>query len=121
MTALQTIANIEAPDPSGRQSLKELSATVGRIALAAIADAGGAEAVQDKEEGAALGKIAGIMASDQQGRLLSLQERIDDAVKIARATIEEIESRMLAQNVTVNAAEMAQPCQPSTHGQGIGW
>jgi hypothetical protein len=121
MTALQTIANIEAPDPSGRRSLKELSATVGRIALAAIADAGGAEAVQDKEEGAALGKIAGIMASDQQGRLLSLQERIDDAVKIARATIGEIESRMLAQNVTVNAAEMAQPCQPSTHGQGIGW
>lgn len=121
MTALQTISNIEAPDPSGRRSLKELSATVGRIALAALADAGGAEAIQDKEVGAALGKIAGIMASDQQGRLLSLQERIDDAVKIARAAIEEIESRMLAQNVTVNAAEMAQPQQPSTHGQGIGW
>src|SRR5262249_26716968 len=87
MTALQTISNIEAPDPSGRRSLKELSATVGRIALAALAHAGGAEAIQDKEVGAALGQIAGIMASDQQGRLLSLQERIDDAVKIARATI----------------------------------
>ena len=101
--------------------MKELSATVGRIALAAIADAGGAEAIQDKEEGATLGKIAGIMASDQQGRLLSLQERIDDAVKIARATIEEIESRMLAQSVMVKAAEMAQPRQPSTPGHGIGW
>ena len=101
--------------------MKELSGAVGRIALAAITDAGGAEAIQDKEVGAALGKIAGIMAGDQQGRLLSLQERIDEAVKIAGAAIGEIESRMLAQNVTVNAAEMAQPCQPSTHGQGIGW
>jgi len=51
----------------------------------------------------------------------NLQERIGDAVKIARATIGEIESRMLAQNVMGNAAEMAQPRQPSTHGQGIGW
>jgi hypothetical protein len=121
MAALQTIAKIEAPDPSGRRSLKELSGAVGRIALAAITDAGGAEAIQDKEVGAALGKIAGIMAGDQQGRLLSLQERIDEAVKIAGATIGEIESRMLAQSVMVNAAEMAQPRQPSTPGHGIGW
>ena len=121
MTALQTIANIEAPDPSGRRSLKELSATRIRDRRERNTAHGGAELVQDKEEGAALGKIAGIMASDQQGRLLSLQERIDDAVKIARATIGEIESRMLAQNVTVNAAEIAQPRQPSTHGHGIGW
>src|SRR5262249_48691825 len=74
-----------------------------------------------QRRGSALGKIAGIMASDQQGRLLSLQERIDDAVKIARATIGEIESRMLAQNVRVKVAEIAQPRQPSTHGHGIGW
>ena len=56
MAALQTIANIEAPDPSGRRSLKELSGAVGRIALAAIADAGGAEAIQDKEVGSSSGK-----------------------------------------------------------------
>ncbi|HEY9435058.1 MAG TPA: hypothetical protein VI260_26685, partial [Blastocatellia bacterium] len=121
MAALQTIANIEAPDPSGNRSLKELSDAVGHIARAAIANAGGAEAIQDKGVGAALGKIAGIMASNQQGRLLSLQERIGDAANIARATIAEIESRMVAQSVMVNAAEMAQPRQPSTHGQGIGW
>jgi hypothetical protein len=121
MTALQTIANTEAPDPSGRRSLKELSAAVGRVALAAIADAGGAEAIQDKEVGAVLGKIVGIIVGDQKGRLLSLQERIDDAVKIARVTIGEIESRMLAQSVMVNAAEMAQPRQPSTPSHGIGW
>jgi hypothetical protein len=42
IAALQTIAKIEAPDPSGRRSLKELSGAVGRIALAAITDAGGA-------------------------------------------------------------------------------
>ena len=53
--------------------------------------------------------------------LMTALQTIDDAVKIARVTIGEIESRMLAQNVTVNAAEMAQPRQPSTHGQGIGW
>jgi len=121
MAALQAIANIEAPDPSGRRSLKELSEAVSHIARAAIANAGGAEAIQDKEVGVVLGKIAGVMASDQQGRLLSLQERIDDAVKIARATIEGIESQMLPQGVVVNAAEMAQRRQPSTHGQGIGW
>ena len=79
------------------------------------------DVVRQLQVGAALGKIAGIMAGDQQGRLLSLQERIDEAVKIAGATIGELESRMLAQSVMVNAAEMAQPRQPSTPGHGIGW
>jgi hypothetical protein len=121
IAALQTIANIEAPDPSGKRSLKELSGAARDVARSAIAQAGGAEAIQDKEVGAALGKIAGVGTTDQQGRLLSWQDRIDTAVKIARETVEEIQSRTLARGAAVSAAEMAQSRQPSPRGHGIGW
>lgn len=121
IAALQSIANIEAPDPSGKRSLKELSGEAIGIARSAIAQAGGAEVIRDREAGAALAKIVDAGPSDQQGRLLSLQDRIDTAVKIARETIAEIQSRTLAGGAVENAAEMAQSRQPSTRSQGIGW
>ncbi len=121
IATLETIANIEAPDPNGKRSLKELSGAVVNIARSAIARAGGAEAIQDKGVGAALGKIASVGSADQQGRLLSWQDRIDMAVKIARETVEEIRSRTLARGAAENVAEITQAEAPAPRGHEIGW
>ncbi|MCI0389870.1 MAG: relaxase domain-containing protein [Acidobacteria bacterium] len=126
VAALQAIANIEAIDPSGRRSWRELNAAAGRIAREAIKQAEATESVKDRELVGALEKVAALEGVDRAGVRHSWRELTLTASEIARGVIEEAQSAPLAMTVAGKAADMSETALPGlrrepSQDQGISW
>ncbi len=120
--ALESIANIEANALNVRKSWKELVVEVGAIAREAITGVNEAASVWDGDLVMALKEIAGIeTVVEQEGRLLSDKDRVEEAVRIARAAIGQSESEAVAGCIGINVMEMTPPPQHSRHNQQIDW
>ncbi|MCI0389873.1 MAG: hypothetical protein MOB07_14080 [Acidobacteria bacterium] len=126
VAALQKIANIEAIDPTGTRSWRELAGAVDAISREAIVKAGSVESENDKELVVALEKIATLEPVDRAGARHSWKELTVTASVIASGAIEEAPSTALTMGAAGNAAEMPEPAQRSlgrepSQDQGIGW
>lgn len=104
--ALTFIANIETIDPT--KTWRELASLTSLIAREALSNAG--TSALDREVAIALQEISGLQTREQDGhgRMLSDPNRVNEAVKIASATIEMIESQAPTRAVGIDVAEINQ-------------
>jgi hypothetical protein len=125
IAALGKISTIEAADPSGLRTWKELALSAGNIAREAITGTAAVQPMKEKELVLALEKVAALAPIDSQGVRHSWKEITLTASAIAREAIEKthlITNSIYQANNAVEAANSYRNEQRgSAQSQGFGW